>query len=133
MVSKRPKGTSALFGSTTPASRFIVASKARKSAIRSVRTGAVTMKCPCVITFRAGRCGGLGMELQREVDQPRLVPIDLAQIDVGGDQPDLVADPLRHDGGLRVIQHDAFLAVEPARRLVDLGDDGVDAEGQNAV
>ena len=35
--------------------------------------------------------------------------------------------------GLRVVEHDALLAVEPAVALVHLGDNGIDPEGRNAV
>src|SRR5271166_593193 len=73
-------------------------------------------------------------ELQREVDQPGLVPVYLAQIQAGRlDQPDLIADPVRHHRCLGVVQHDAFLAIQPARRLVDLGDDGIEAERPDAI
>src|SRR6185295_3654351 len=43
------------------------------------------------------------------------------------------ADPLRHHRGLGVVDDDALLVVEPARPLVNLGDDRVDAERQDAV
>src|SRR5688572_12726888 len=127
MVSNRPNGTSGFIGSTMPGPLFMVARRSRRSCTRSGLTGAVTMKCPWVINRRPGRDRS-GLELEREVDQARFVPVDLAEIDVRRDQPDLVADPLRHHRSLGVIEDDAFLLVEPARRLVDLGDDRIDAE-----
>src|SRR5688572_17584888 len=132
MVSNRPNGTSAFIGSTMPGPLFMVASRSRKSCTRSGLTGAVTMKCPWVINRQPGRDRS-GLEFEREVDQARLVPVDLAEIDVRRDQADLVADPLRHHRGLGVVEDDALLVVEPARRLVDLGDDRVDTEWQDAV
>ena len=57
----------------------------------------------------------------------------LAEIKARLDHPDLVADPAGHQRGLRIVEHDAFLAVEPALALVDASDDGGDAERQNLV
>src|SRR5689334_13098984 len=81
----------------------------------------------------AARGGSTPFEFEREIDQPGLVPIGEAEIDVRRDEADLVADPMSHDRGYRVVEDDALLAVQPARRLVDLGGDGMNAEGQDAV
>src|SRR5664280_2386962 len=45
----------------------------------------------------------------------------------GVDEPDLIPDFSREEGGLRVIEHDALLSVEPARRVIDTGDHRLDA------
>src|SRR5271157_5645295 len=40
---------------------------------------------------------------------------------------------LGYQGGLRVVENDALFAIEPALRLVDLSDNGVQSEGEDAV
>src|SRR4029078_2807937 len=72
-------------------------------------------------------------EVQREVDQPLLAPEDDAQIRAGRYLPDLVADALRDHRGLRVVEDDAFLAIDPAGRLVHLGDDRLDTGYEDPV
>src|SRR4051794_3709392 len=57
----------------------------------------------------------------------------LAEIEARFDHPDLVADPAGHQRGLRVVEHDTFLAVEPALALVDASDNGGDAKRQDLV
>src|SRR5688572_26702795 len=73
------------------------------------------------------------LELQREMKQPLLFPVDLAQIGAGFDLADLVADPLSDRRRLAVVDDDAFLLVEPGGPLVDRGDDRVQSEGRNPV
>src|SRR5664280_3228706 len=46
----------------------------------------------------------------------------------GVDEPDLIPDFSREEGGLRVIEHDALLSVEPARRVIDTGDPRLDSD-----
>src|SRR4029077_2054954 len=72
-------------------------------------------------------------ELEAEVDQAILGPVHLAEIKARADEADLVANVVRHERRLGVVEDDALLVVEPARRLVDLGDDRLDAEGEEAV
>src|SRR4051812_46242053 len=67
------------------------------------------------------------VELEGEIEAGLVVPVPPPQIEAGLEQPDFVANPLRHERRLRVIEHDALLAVEQTRSLVDLGDDGVEA------
>src|SRR5208283_3043414 len=45
----------------------------------------------------------------------------------------LRANVRSNEGGLGIVEDDAFLAVEPARRLVDARDDGLEAEGEDLV
>src|SRR3970040_200964 len=72
-------------------------------------------------------------KLRREVVQPLLAPVHLPEIQAGPDLADLIADPAGDERGLGVVEHDAFLAIEPARPLVHLGDDGVESERGEAV
>ena len=51
-------------------------------------------------------------------------PIDKAQVEARTYLANLVANPLRHDGGVRVIQNDALFFIKPARSSVYLGRDG---------
>src|SRR5580704_9718989 len=91
--------------------------------------GAATMKLDCGVMPRV-----VPSELQREVDQPRLVPVDLAEVQPRRlDQPDLIANPMRDHRRLGVVQHNAFLAIQPAWRLVNPGDDGIEAEWPDAI
>src|SRR5260370_32986588 len=64
-----------------------------------------------------------GLEFQQEMEQPAALPIDLAEISLRLDEPDLVADPMRHQRCLGIVENDAFLLVEPACALVNLGND----------
>src|SRR4051812_18921406 len=73
------------------------------------------------------------LKLQCEMEDPGFPAKHLAKVEAGLDHADLVADPPRHQRGLRIIENDAFLAVEPALALVDLGDDRGDAEWQDLV
>src|SRR5881628_1221994 len=51
-------------------------------------------------------------KLEREVDQFRFPPVNDPQIHSGSDLPDFVPNPMSQQRSLRVIQRDAFLAVE---------------------
>src|SRR5664280_2241309 len=51
----------------------------------------------------------------------------------GVDEPDFIPDLSRKEGGLRVIEHDALLSVEPARGVIDAGDHRLDADGGELV
>src|SRR5258708_26033833 len=117
-------GISRLRGSATPGVEFIVASSSRSAGSCPAATGANTVNCDCGVTIS---------ELQAEVDQAVFVPVHLAEIEVRRDQPDFIADAVRESRRLGVVENDAFLAVEPARSLVDLGNDGLDAKYQNPV
>src|SRR6266508_2366649 len=92
------------------------------------RTGATMVSADWYGTGRA-----LPGELQREVEDLALLPEDEPEIEARRDLADLVADPLRHDGGLRVVEDDRLLAVEPALVLVDLGPNSLDPEGEDLV
>src|SRR5262245_52206460 len=54
-----------------------------------------------------------------------VVPVHAAEIQLRRDEANLVANPLGHERRLRVVENDAFLFVEQAGPLVDLGDDRV--------
>src|SRR5215218_6339049 len=92
------------------------------------RTGATTVSADWYGT------GGVSPgELQREVEDLRLLPEDEPEVEAGRDFADLVADPLSHDRGLGVVEDDRLLAVEPALVPVDLRADRLQPEGQDLV
>src|ERR1700722_4912276 len=122
--SKAPNGRRLLRGSAMPGTAFMRSRVCRTLSSWPVASGAITMKWPCGVTV---------LELQAKIDQTRPVPVNLAQIKVGTNQPNLISNPMRHHRGVRIIKHDAFLAVEPAGLLVDLGDNRLDAEHQDLV
>src|SRR5438046_1286166 len=72
-------------------------------------------------------------KLQSEINQPLFAQINFAEISAWHDFANLIADPMRQQRRLRVIEDDALLLVHPARTLVDLRDDRVQSEGQNFV
>src|SRR6266480_2495457 len=84
---------------------------------------------------RARRIGwsDVGLELQREIDESLLRPIDNPQIASGTNHPDFIADPVCDQRCFRIVQHDALLAVQPAWPLVYLGDDGIESKWQDSV
>src|SRR5262247_1668468 len=86
----------------------------------------------CSLRF-APRARFTSSELEREMQNRLVVPIHAAEVDVGRDQTDLVANPLRHERGLRIVKNDAFLLVEQAGPRVDLGDNRVDAQRRNPI
>ena len=49
-------------------------------------------------------------ELEAEVDQAALAPVHLAEIEAGSDKADFIANPVRHQRCLGVVEHDAKLA-----------------------
>ena len=67
------------------------------------------------------------------MNEAGLVPEHYPEIETGTDEADLVAYPVRNDGGLRVVEDDAFLAVEPARLTNDAGKDSIEAEDADLV
>src|SRR5262249_28304663 len=92
----------------------------------------------CRLLWRKDGSRGLSLRLRHvkvetEIDETLLVPIDLAQIELGCDLPDLVADPMRDERSFGVIEHDALVAVEPAFVLIYVGDDCIEPERQDAV
>src|SRR6185295_15496268 len=56
-----------------------------------------------------GRPVSSPLELEREVEQLLRVPVDRTEVGVRRDLPDLVADVLRHQRRLRVVEDDAVL------------------------
>src|SRR5436190_23738524 len=64
------------------------------------------------------------LELQREVKELLVVPIDRAKVRVRSDLPDLIADVMRDDRGLRVVEDDGVLVVDQTVAGVDLGQNG---------
>src|SRR5262245_34773853 len=98
------KGTTVFSGFALPGVEFSVASRSRRPRSRADSTGAMTVSCDCGVTTS---------ELEAEVDESLFVPIDLAEVEARRNEPDLVADPLGDDGGLRVVEHDAVLVIEP--------------------
>src|SRR6476661_1578830 len=82
--------------------------------------------------IRASGSGGL-LKLQREVDQRLLVPIDATKIETRIDRANFIADPMRNQRCLGIIEDDTFLAVEPAFILVNSRDDGIQPNRENSV
>src|SRR5512142_1612688 len=78
-----------------------------------------------------GRAGEL--KLEREIDQPLVVPENFAQVQAGADLANLVANPVGNERRFGVVEDNAFLVVEPAWRLVYFGENGVHAERKNPV
>src|SRR5579884_455258 len=72
-------------------------------------------------------------EVETEVNQSLLRPIDHAQVYIGCYQPYFVAYPVCDDRGLGIIQNDAIFLIEPARRDVHFRDDGIEAERRYAI
>src|SRR6266852_7857325 len=69
-----------------------------------------------------------GSKLQRKIDEPLFVPVNFSQIKTRPDLADLIANPLRDERRLRVVENDAFLAIEPAGPFVNLRDDRIEPE-----
>ena len=67
------------------------------------------------------------------MDQLLFAPVNHAEIDPGRDFADFIANPLREQRSLRVIEDDAFLLVEPAFVLVDFGHDRPVSEREDFV
>src|ERR671923_1087239 len=88
----------------------------------------------CATRVSATWCGiGSGRELEREVQDPCALPVDEPEVEARRDLADLVADPVCDQRGLRVVEDDRLLAVQPARLLVDLGPHRLEAEGADLV
>src|ERR1035438_3579215 len=68
-------------------------------------------------------------EFEGEADEEARAPPHLAQVEVGRgvDETDLVPDLLRQERRLRVVEDDDVLPVKPAGRVVDPGNDAVEA------
>src|SRR5262245_26117803 len=81
----------------------------------------------------ASSTGRRTAEIDREIAQPLAAPGHLAQVQARRDLPDLVADLAGDERGLGVIQDDALLLVEPARRLVDLRPDRLHVEDADSI
>lgn len=69
-----------------------------------------------------------GSELQRKINKVGLLPEHSPEIEAGRDEADLIAYPVGNEGGLRVVENDAFLSIDPARLADDASDDGIEAE-----
>jgi hypothetical protein len=67
------------------------------------------------------------------MDERFLTPIDASEIKIVVDQTNLIANPTRDQRGLRIVEDDAFLLIEPAWSFVDFGDDCVEAEVSDAI
>src|SRR4051812_13043108 len=117
-------------GSATPGFEFMPCSRRRSGTSFSRSIAATTMKLDCgVMTPGSLRLA----EVQAEVDQALLLPVDLAQVEAGLDLTNLVPNPVRQQGRLRVIQDDAFLLVEPTRVLINFRDDRIQPKRCDAV
>src|SRR5262249_32678297 len=67
-------------------------------------------------------------ELQRKIYEALLVPVDDAQVATRPNKSDLVANSMRNQRCLGIVQDNAFPTIRPACPLVDLGDDGLQPE-----
>ena len=72
-------------------------------------------------------------KLQGEINQSLFAQVNFAEVSAWRDFANLIADPMRHQRSLGIIEDDALLFIHPARTLVDLGDDRVESERQNLV
>src|SRR5512132_1320966 len=72
-------------------------------------------------------------EGQGELEQPAAAHEHLTKVGAAGDLADLVPDPVGDQRRARIVEHDALLAVDPARILVDLGPDQPEPEWGHAV
>jgi hypothetical protein len=66
-------------------------------------------------------------------NQLLLSPIDHAQIQTRTSLANLVANPLRHNGGLGVIKDNALFSIEPALASIDLGNDRFRSQQKQAI
>src|SRR5579863_203417 len=73
------------------------------------------------------------LKFEAEIDQPGLSPVDDPQIEVGANLANLIANPMRHHGSLRVIEHDTLFFIEPAFAFVDLGDNRIESQDGDFV
>src|SRR5829696_8698311 len=96
----------------------IVASRALRSSTAPGTTGATIVSADWY-GIGGAACRSL-VELEREVEDLVPLPEDEPQVEMGRDLADLVPNPLRDERGVRVVEDDRLLAVEPARLLVDL-------------
>jgi len=62
-----------------------------------------------------------------------LVPKHSPKIEAGTDEPDLITYPVGNERGLRVVEDDALLTIDPARLADDASDDGIEAEHGDSV
>ena len=92
---------------------FIVASSARIGSMLPRASGARIIKLDCGVI----RLGLRRWKFETEIDQALLVPVDFPQIQLRLDLADFIANPMRHHRRLRIVQHDAFVAIEPASPL----------------
>src|SRR2546425_11856504 len=118
----------------------MVANTSHKFASRCASSGATTMKCDCGVIamhdLRVHQCSRIfpkPLELQGEIDQPLLVPIDFAEVQMRLDLTDFITNPVRQERSLGVVQDDALLTIEPTWPFVHLGDDGVESKRQDPV
>src|SRR4051794_23558713 len=72
-------------------------------------------------------------KLEREIDQALFAPVNFTKISMWADLADLIANPMRDQRSLRIVEHDALFVIEPARAFVDLCDDRIQAEGGDSV
>ena len=74
-----------------------------------------------------------GSELERKINERGFVPEHPPKIEAGRDEADLIAYPVGNEGGLRVVEDNAFLSIDPARLADDASEDGIDAEHGDLV
>ena len=67
------------------------------------------------------------------MEQLLRVPVDRTEVGLRRDQPDLVADVLRHQRRLRVVEDDAVLLVDETLAEEDLGQDRFHAERPDVI
>src|SRR4051812_35647952 len=89
--------------------------------VEQLRAGVGSRERAAGIRIQRGellKLGG-GGKLEGEMDQLLFAPENDAEINAGRDFADLVADPLRDQGCLGIIEDNADFPVEPALVLVD--------------
>lgn len=69
-----------------------------------------------------------GSELERKINKMGLVPEHSPKIEAATDEADLIAYPVSYEGGLRVVEDDTFLTIDPARLTDDASENGIETE-----
>src|SRR5438874_8405703 len=104
-----------------------VASFSARLVRKSASPGRLTFECtapPIVVRCDYAEAGNSSAKSIN-----RFFPkINLAQVDTRSDFAYFVADPVRQQRRLRIIEHDALLVVQPARTFIDLGNDRVQSK-----
>src|SRR5438045_3293133 len=67
------------------------------------------------------------------MDQRLLLPVNPTQIEIRCNAADFIPYPVRNQRGIRIVEHDAFFAIEPAFVFINSRDNSVEADWKNSV